>query len=76
MPATIYVTTPNRGWVDNLHQGNAVEVAARVDADGIHPEPFGALPEHLASLVRRHQEVNDLAVTSLLEQDREAAVMR
>lgn len=73
-PTTIYVSTPNHGWVDNLHQGRVVEVAARVDGDGIHPEPFGALPEHLASLVRRHQEVNELAVTSLLEQDREAAV--
>ena len=29
---------------------------------------------HLASLVRRHQEFNDLAVTSILDQDREAAV--
>lgn len=73
-PTTIYVSTPNLGWVDNLHQGRVVEVAARVDRDGIHPEPFGSLPEHLASLVRRHQEVNELAVTSLLEQDREAGV--
>lgn len=73
-PTTVYVTTTNAGWVDNLHQGNAVEVAARVDESGVHPQPFGALPEHLASWVRRHQEFNDLAVTSILEQDREAAV--
>jgi alpha-galactosidase len=73
-PTTVYVTTPNDGWVSNLHQGNAVEVAAVVDSDGIHPERFGALPEHLASWVRRHQEFNDLAVTSILERDREAAV--
>jgi alpha-galactosidase len=73
-PTTVYVTTPNAGWVDNLDQGNAVEVAAVVDADGIHPQPFGALPAHLAALVRRHQEFNDLAVTAILEEDREAAV--
>jgi alpha-galactosidase len=73
-PATIYVTTPNEGWVDNLDQHNAVEVAAIVDADGIHPQHFGALPLQMASLVRRHQEFNELAVTSILEQDREAAV--
>ena len=66
-PTTVYVTTPNDGWVDNLDQGNAVEVAAVVDADGIHPQPFGALPPHLAALVRRHQEFNDLAVTAILE---------
>jgi alpha-galactosidase len=73
-PTTIFVSTPNHGWVDNLHQGRVAEVAALVDRDGIHPQPFGSLPEHLASLVRRHQEVNELVVTSLLEQDREAAV--
>ena len=74
VPTTVYVTTPNAGWVENLHQANAVEVAALVDSDGVHPQRFGRLPEHLASLVRRHQEFNDLAVTSILEQDREAAV--
>lgn len=73
-PTTVYVTTPNLGWVDNLAQGNAVEVAATVDATGIHPQPFGSLPPHMASWVRRHQEFNDLAVTSILEEDREAAV--
>jgi alpha-galactosidase/6-phospho-beta-glucosidase family protein len=31
-PTTIYVTTTNDGWIDNLHQANAVEVAATVDA--------------------------------------------
>jgi alpha-galactosidase len=72
--AEIYVTTPNRGWIDNVHQDNAVEVAAIVDSRGIHPQPYGRLPAHIASWVRRHQEFNDLAVTSILEQDREAAV--
>jgi alpha-galactosidase len=73
-PTTVYVTTPNYGWVDNLESGNAVEVAAVVDAEGIHPQPFGALPPQLASLVRRHMEFNDLAVTAILTHDREAAV--
>ncbi|MCZ3386257.1 MAG: alpha-glucosidase/alpha-galactosidase, partial [Actinomycetia bacterium] len=73
-PTRVYVTTANTGLVDNLHQNNVVEVAATVDSSGIHPRHFGSLPEHLASCVRRHQEFNDLAVTSILEQDREAAV--
>ncbi|MFL6178456.1 MAG: alpha-glucosidase/alpha-galactosidase, partial [Actinomycetes bacterium] len=72
--ARIYVTTPNRGWIENVHQDNAVEVAAIVDSEGIHPQKYGRLPEHMASWVRRHQEFNDLAVTSILEQNREAAV--
>ena len=73
-PATIYVTTPNAGWVENLLQGNAIEVPALVDSNGIHPQQYGSLPAHLASLVRRHQEFNALAVESIIEQDREAAV--
>jgi alpha-galactosidase len=74
VPTVVYVTTPNEGWVDNLLTDNVVEVAAVVDRDGIRPQRFGALPPHLASLVRRHQEFNDLAVTSILHEDREAAV--
>ncbi len=73
-PTTIYVSTMNQGWVDNLLVDNVVEVAATVDGDGIHPEPFGALPSQLAALTRHHQEFNDLAVRSILEEDREAAV--
>ncbi len=73
-PTTVYVTTVNHGFVDNLDQDNAIEVAALVDENGIHPQSFGALPAHLAALVRRHQEFNDLAVTAIVDQDREAAV--
>lgn len=74
VPATIYVTTLNQGWVDNLDADNVVEVKAVVDADGIHPQPFGALPPHLAALTRHHQEFNNLAVRAILEEDRESAV--
>jgi alpha-galactosidase len=73
-PTTVYVTTVNDGWVGNLLPSNAVEVAAVVDADGIHPQSFGDLPPQLAALVRQHQAFNDLAVTAILERDREAAV--
>jgi alpha-galactosidase len=73
-PTTIYVTTTNDGWIDNVHQANAVEVAAIVDASGIHPLHYGSLPEQMASWVRRHQEFNALAVNSILHEDREAAV--
>lgn len=71
---TIYVSTINDGLVDNLDQRNVVEVAAVVDAKGIRPQVFGKLPPQLAALTRHHQEFNDLAVTAILEHDREAAV--
>lgn len=72
--ASVYVNIPNDGFIDDLPQGGVIEVEAIVDASGIHPQPFGALPPQLASLDRRHLEIHDLAVTALLERDRELAV--
>jgi len=73
-PVSIYPNVPNRGWVDNLPEGAVVEVEAVVDSDGIHPQAYGSLPPQLASLDRRHIEFHDLAVTALLEENREAAL--
>ena len=72
--ASVYVNIPNDGFIDDLPQGGVIEVEAIVDASGIHPQSFGALPPQLASLDRRHLEIHDLAVTALLERDRELAV--
>ena len=73
-PVAVYVNVPNDGWIANLERGGVVEVEAVVDRDGICPQPFGALPPQLAALDRRHLEIHDLAVTALLERDRELAV--
>lgn len=73
-PSGVYVNIPNDGWIANLEQGGVVEVEAVVDGDGIHPRPFGALAPQLAAVDRRHLEIHDLAVTALLERDRELAV--
>jgi len=74
VPKSVYVNIPNDGFIENLTNGSVVEVEAIADAKGIHPQPFGSLPPQLASLDRRHVEFHDLAVTALLEEDREAAV--
>jgi alpha-galactosidase len=71
-PTVIYGNVTNEGWIDNLPQGN-VEVACRVDRNGLQPEPFGALPEQLAALNRAHMSVHELVVEALLERDREKA---
>lgn len=73
-PASVYVNVPNDGLIEGLDPKGVVEVEAVADADGVHPQPFGALPPQLAALDRRHLEVYDLAVTALLERDRELAV--
>ena len=72
-PVTIHGNVRNEGWIENLPDG-CVEVACRVDADGLRPEPFGPLPEQLAALNRAHMAFHELTVKALLERDREAAV--
>jgi alpha-galactosidase len=71
-PVEIHGNVLNEGWIDNLPGGN-VEVACRVDGTGIHPCPFGPLPEQLAALNRAHMSVHELVVQALLERDREKA---
>jgi alpha-galactosidase len=71
-PVEIFGNVTNEGWIDNLPGGN-VEVACRVDRDGLQPLPFGPLPEQLAGLNRAHMAVHELVVQALLERDREKA---
>ena len=73
-PAHVYTNTLNRGLIDNLPATGVVEVATVIDGDGVHPQPFGALPSHLAAPVLAHMCFHDLVATSVIEQDREAAV--
>lgn len=73
-PQVIHGNVRNTGLIDNLPQNGCVEVACLLDHNGIQPTHFGRLPEHLAALDRQHMTFHDLAVTSILEQDREAAV--
>ncbi len=73
-PVTIYVNVANDGLISNLPAGGVVEVEATVDAAGIHPRPFGALPSQYVPPVAAHIAFHDLVATSVLEHDREAAV--
>jgi alpha-galactosidase len=61
----IHVNVPNRGLIDNLPQGAAIEVPARVDADGVHPIAMGALPPALAAINRPYVSVAELAVEAM-----------
>ena len=73
-PVEIYVNVANTGLIDNLPSDGVVEVAATVDADGVHPQPFGRLPSQFAAPAAVHMAFHDLVATSVLEQDREAAI--
>jgi alpha-galactosidase len=59
----------NNGLIDNLPQGAAVEVRASVNASGITPEPFGALPVQAAALNRTYLSVAELTVEAALTGD-------
>jgi alpha-galactosidase len=72
-PVEIHGNVVNHGWIENLPNGGCVEVACRVDRNGIQPCRFGPLPEHLAALNRAHMSVHELVVQSLLERNREKA---
>ena len=74
VPARIHGNVLNNGLIDNLPQDGCVEVACLVDQNGLSPCHFGYLPTQLAALNQAHMAVHELAVTSLLEGDREAAV--
>jgi alpha-galactosidase len=72
-PVEIHGNVTNGASISNLPALGNVEVACRVDAGGIHPLPFGPLPEQLAALNRGHMAVHELVVQALLERDRENA---
>ncbi len=71
--AAIHGNVVNEGWIDNLPHGSCVEVECRVDRGGLHPVPFGPLPEQLAALNRSHIAVHELVVQALMEKDRRKA---
>ena len=73
-PAVFHGNVLNGGLISNLPDSACVEVPVMVDAKGMHPLRFGALPEQLAALNRTHISVHELMVQAVLNRDREAAV--
>lgn len=73
-PKVIYGNVLNRGLIENLQDDGVVEVACMVDQNGLNPCRFGKLPEHLAALCRSNMAFFDLAVDSVLKQDKEMAM--
>ena len=62
---------PNDGLIDNLPDGCCVEVPCLVDKNGVQPTAIGALPPHLAALMRTNINVQDLTVEAALTGKRE-----
>jgi alpha-galactosidase len=70
-PTVIYGNVPNRGLINNLPAGCCVELACLVDANGVQPTAYGALPPQCAALNRANVNVQELAVRAALDGDRE-----
>ncbi len=71
-PTQAALNVMNEGWIDNLPTNACVEVPSLVDADGIHPEKMGALPEPCAALNRTNIGTQILAVEAVLHRSRDA----
>lgn len=73
-PKVIYGNVLNGGLIENLPSDGVVEVACLIDRTGIHPTKFGKLPEHLAALCRSNMAFFELAVSAVLNRDKEMAM--
>jgi len=65
----VYGNVRNDGLIDNLPRDACVEVACRVDAAGVHPVPYGALPPACAALNQIQITVQRLAVGAAMTGD-------
>ncbi len=70
-PRVVYGNVPNRGLIDNLPSGCCVEVPCLVDKNGVQPTKIGALPPHLAALMRTNVNVQEMVVEAALTGKRE-----
>jgi len=70
-PTVIYGNVPNLGLIDNLPPDCCVEVPCLVDKNGIQPKLIGAMPKHLAALIRTNINVQELTVEAALTHKKE-----
>jgi alpha-galactosidase len=66
----VYANVRNDGLVSNLADDACVEVACRVDRDGVQPIPYGALPLACAALNNVQINVQRLTVEAAMTGDR------
>jgi alpha-galactosidase len=67
----VYGNVPNRTLIANLPAGCCVELACLVDANGVQPTHYGALPAQCAAVNRTNVNVQELAVRAALAGDKE-----
>ena len=60
--------------ITNLPADGVVEVACMIDANGINPTRYGALPPQMAALCDWNMRMYDLGATAAIERSKEAAI--
>ena len=65
---------PNDGYIDNLPADSVVEVPGVVEGGVARGVAVGAIPEHVAALIRHEQAIQDLAVAAAVEGSRDLAL--
>ncbi|MBD3306958.1 hypothetical protein GF339_11080 [candidate division KSB3 bacterium] len=58
------------GYIANLARDGCIEVPAVVDADGIHPEHVGPLPEGFAAQIRLQHSIHKLLVDAYVRKSK------
>ena len=71
IPRVTYGNVANRGLIDNLPEGCAVEVPCVSDHNGIRPVRIGSLPPQLAALMQTNINAQALTVEAALTRKRE-----
>ncbi len=64
----------NDGAIADLHEGDVVEVTCSIDSSGVHPQPFGTMPEMQGALVRAVKTYERMTVEAISRRDRALAV--
>ena len=78
-PVRIHGNVPNSPGgvgtlITNLPASGIVEVACMVDANGVSPTRYGALPPQMAALCSSNMWMYELGATAAIERSKEAAI--
>lgn len=68
------LNTRNDGAITGLRDADVVEVSCTIDADGVHPHAFGAMPDLQGSLVQAVKTYERMTVEAIRTRNRALAV--
>lgn len=72
-PLYTALNVPNEGAIACMRSDDVVEVGCRVDREGVHPQPIGAIPEPQELLMRTVKLYERLAIKAILARSRALA---